>query len=684
MTFLHPGFFWGLWGLTIPVLIHLLGRRKPRVQLFPSLRLLRQTRQQKRSLSRLRSLLVMILRMLAIAAVVLALCNPVSDRRLFAALSPGRVTALVLIDTSASMQYRERGGDPTAAVFERARDAALQIVRRLPASAGILIGGAANGVALATEAPASRDAAEKALAAMRPGFARSVLPADLRQAAEILSRVDAEHGRVFLVTDNQATAWAGRVSLPEGLTRPPVWVVDVSAKEPRNVGITDAGPADQAPVPGRPFRYQAAFGQCGAPPSGDLTVTITPQGTPAFARNLTRFEKSTRLAFEADTPEGGVIDLPFDNLEPDNRWFVPGYRRTKLRLGIASGPGTDTKYLRAALGSIAKGPIATVAPSLGLPSPEKLDLLVLANVPAPEAAAVAACQGFAQAGGGVLVFGGDAAQPEAFSSGLLAALFGEGQLRLGKVASASGKPFGFGEIDTHRPPLAVFDSPKAGDLRAIGFRKAFQVEAATGVTVCARFDDDNPAIIGGYCGKGSVMFVNTSADTSWSDAPTKPVWVPLLHRLAFHTARRHDPLVPDGYSGEPVRIAVPPGCDGKLSITDGSGNSQALTTTEGAWAYTLGAPGRYAAHWTENGTAKASAFVVNVDPAEGDLTVDPKRGPESCQGLDASFISYEDLPERLRNSSLTRADLSVPLLILAALLLLAEAVLSLGARKREG
>jgi len=76
MSFLNPYILWGLFAVSIPVIIHLFNFRKFRRIYFTNVRFLEELKQQTRRQSQLRHILVMILRMSAIAALVLAFAQP--------------------------------------------------------------------------------------------------------------------------------------------------------------------------------------------------------------------------------------------------------------------------------------------------------------------------------------------------------------------------------------------------------------------------------------------------------------------------------------------------------------------------------------------------------------------------------------------------------------------------------
>lgn len=76
MSFLYPSFLWALFALIIPVIIHLFYFRRYKTVYFTNLRFLKEVKEQTNSWQRLRNLLVLAARMLALAALVFAFAQP--------------------------------------------------------------------------------------------------------------------------------------------------------------------------------------------------------------------------------------------------------------------------------------------------------------------------------------------------------------------------------------------------------------------------------------------------------------------------------------------------------------------------------------------------------------------------------------------------------------------------------
>src|SRR5438874_10808628 len=76
MEFLNVYLLGGLALLGVPVLVHLMMRQKPKRLPFPAFRFLRQRHLINRRRMRLQHLLLLLLRMLVLAALILAIAQP--------------------------------------------------------------------------------------------------------------------------------------------------------------------------------------------------------------------------------------------------------------------------------------------------------------------------------------------------------------------------------------------------------------------------------------------------------------------------------------------------------------------------------------------------------------------------------------------------------------------------------
>src|SRR5947208_8744525 len=137
MTFIHPLLLGGLLLVGIPVLLHLIMRQQPKHVLFPALRFLKLRQRTNQRKLRLRHLLLLALRMLLIALMCLALARPrLFNDRLRNFLGSDQAVAVVLVlDTSASMEYTVAG----QTCLEAARARALELLDELSANSRVAV-----------------------------------------------------------------------------------------------------------------------------------------------------------------------------------------------------------------------------------------------------------------------------------------------------------------------------------------------------------------------------------------------------------------------------------------------------------------------------------------------------------------------------------------------------------------
>ena len=108
MTFLQPWVLIALPIAALPVIIHLIHLYRRRQVKWAAMIFLRAAQQMNKGLSRLRQILILALRVLAVAAIILVVGRPLAGGWL--GLTGGAPdTVLVLLDRSASMEQKDPG-----------------------------------------------------------------------------------------------------------------------------------------------------------------------------------------------------------------------------------------------------------------------------------------------------------------------------------------------------------------------------------------------------------------------------------------------------------------------------------------------------------------------------------------------------------------------------------------------
>ena len=122
MQFLYPTFLFSLLALAIPIIIHLYSFRRYRKVLFTNVRFLKEVKEETSARQKLRNLLVLAMRCLAIAALVFAFAQPFIPQG--TAVKQGEQAVSIFIDNSYSMSALSQ----EAPLLEKAKQRAREIV----------------------------------------------------------------------------------------------------------------------------------------------------------------------------------------------------------------------------------------------------------------------------------------------------------------------------------------------------------------------------------------------------------------------------------------------------------------------------------------------------------------------------------------------------------------------------
>lgn len=134
MKFVFPEFLWAFVLLTVPIVIHLFNFKRYKTLYFSSLTFLKSVTQQTKSLQKLKYWVTLLLRVLALSALILAFAQPFIPTN---KLQGSTVNALisVYIDNSFSMQAKAEGGT----LLSEAKEAAKTLSEKAPLGTNFML-----------------------------------------------------------------------------------------------------------------------------------------------------------------------------------------------------------------------------------------------------------------------------------------------------------------------------------------------------------------------------------------------------------------------------------------------------------------------------------------------------------------------------------------------------------------
>lgn len=316
MTFIHGYLLGGLLLAGVPVLLHLILRQKPKRLPFPAFRFLKARQRINTRKMQLQHLLLLLLRILVLAALCLALARP----RIFSGrlgLGGDRpVVAVLLFDTSPSMEYAVGG----VIRLEEARKRARELLDEMKPDSRIALLDVADDAQDVLLPPGEARARLEGLR-LRPG-AGSLNPA-VDRALRLLDRQEGgEDGPprlLYVFSDRTRGSWDAsgvQPRVPEGVN---VLFVDVGVETPRDLGIEKIEIVPPVVAPGG--RYEVRVSVRGTPGGHENELSCSLDDDPDRERlpdrkpiQLDRGLTGDTLVFErrAPTPAAGSVgDVPY-------------------------------------------------------------------------------------------------------------------------------------------------------------------------------------------------------------------------------------------------------------------------------------------------------------------------------------------------------------------------------------
>lgn len=530
MSFLQPFLLFGLPFVLVPILVHLLNKRRHRTYKWAATMFLVRATQQARGRRRLRHFLILACRVLAVAALLFAVSRPLAGGWVswFGGNRPEAI--LLLLDRSATMETRSEEGSLTkrASALDRVSSA----IRDFASGTRIVLFDSAGG-------PPIELASTEALADLPqtgPSEAGADIPGLFERALDYLATAKPGKAEIWVASDLQASNWAandGRWQTIRSSYRaigqdPPVRVLGLTARPASEhaiqlLNVWRDGPELQLDLELR------RTGDSATP----LPLTVSLDGGAGSQESIELREGLLTLRKRIDVGDRkdggwGRITLAPDLSPADNAvWFAFGPEKPLLTSIVSA----DRAGKVLALASDPPGKSSRQSILLSPEEAHKIDWantrLILWQAPFPDATLSQQLTTFLEKGGSVLFFPPGTADTSAGN-----------YLGLGwapeETAPVDGK-FSVLSWDTAGGPLANFR-----DGMAMAMDRLFIIRrrGATGdATPLATYEDGSPAVSRLGVGRGQAVFFSTLPDRRWSDLGSYNVLLPLVERLLASAAR---------------------------------------------------------------------------------------------------------------------------------------------------
>ena len=521
LSFLSPLFLIGAIAAAVPILLHLFHRKTEVVIDFPAVSLLKRAPVQQHRRRRLRELVLLALRVVALLLLALSFARPY-----FAgAAAPDTVPLTVIaVDTSMSMSAPGQ--------MDRARAAATKAVAAVPASHALALLGFGDSAIVVVEPTTDRSAITSAIARLEAGATGTRFRTALARSSEIIGT---REGHVVIVSDLQQSGWESNDDggLPDGVgidvisVPPPVGNLAVTSAERRDrrivASIQNFGNTEiTAPV--RLFT--------GGKELATTEVTMAARGAAdaELLGSLTGSEAEIRVddatGYQADNVRKVLLDpspaIPIAVVVADPTGSTGGLyvERALTVAGDGHEFAVDVRDGR------------EVTKWNGADQPRIAAMFVL-GTRTLDRKGRDAIRNYLNRGGQVLLAAGPDVDPGTLADVLGTKLsFDEEPVRTAGATMIAS--------DSRHPIFRPFLNP-SGPLGDVQVEQHRRLKDEGDRTVLARFSGGDAALTEQTVGDGRLIVFTSDLDNEWSRFPLNPAFVPFAVETARYLTKSHRP-----------------------------------------------------------------------------------------------------------------------------------------------
>jgi hypothetical protein len=599
--FLSPWLFAaGAAATSVPIIIHLLNKRKFRTIVWAAMDFLLAAQRRNARRLKFQRWLLLAVRCLALLVLAAAVGQLVLETTAVGAwLGSGQRGIVVVWDDSYSMGFQREGAEPA---FENSRKLLIDWLGKLSSSDKVmLIQAHRGGINAANKPTPDHKGLQAQVKAAELSDAGTDLVGALDQAAETLKelkKAGTTTREVIVLTDCSNSSihdpvrgigGGGAENRVQGLEgdrlrkamdavkavttmNPKVW--DLGTADQVNMAVTELQSQRPIVVAGTPSKFDVTVMNATMNPQIDKPLTILVDGVVQHTENLGKIDAGSvrQVVVDVTVPTAGrhLIEarLPTDQLPVDDvRRLMLNVQREIPVLMVDGDPPDNrhlgsTQYLAYAYTFPAQGKIGGVFTTkiiteLELPTTalSPYAVVVMSDTTAPKSALVREnLQKYVEAGGLLMIFPGDNTNPREMND-----LIGEGGTKL--LPATMGQPvklatavemkqgIAFAPQNFTHPVLQKFGEADSKGMEA-GFRTVqTQQYIKLGVPgdgsseVILRYakadqTPGDPAVVMKQIGRGKVVLFASTADTEWNTFGAEPSFLPFIHELTYYAMAR--------------------------------------------------------------------------------------------------------------------------------------------------
>lgn len=684
MTFLNSALLAALSLGLIPILIHLLNRQKFKQVDFPTLRFLQEMQRQKMRRVRVRQWLLLLLRTLAVLALVMAMARPVlrSEAGILGG-GDARTSVVLVLDRTASMSAESPGGTR----FRELQVRAQELIQSLGSNDEIQIVWADAQPKIFPDSPSQhktliREAVESATVTEAGGS----LTDAIGTARTLLGQSQNLLKEVYVLSDFSGSAWPSELPqtpiLPDDVR---LYLVKLGSANVANVGIVACQISSRLIAPGRPVELSFTVQNSGADDSNDRIVGVYLDSRRVAQTRISVRAGESRTEQIRFVPES-VGDLAgYVRLEDTDEFSGDDVRRyvlrvpSRLNVAVVGADAAARRLTSLSLDPSGRGEsyvhtLELLPQQLEAEDLSAFDAIFIVDAPAFSSAFAERATTFLQSGRGIFIAGGPNFDLRSHATWMQA---------IGLPAPVDIETLGdagarWNNVDLDHPLFEGIFQETPADVSPEFRRKLTISQGRSTASTVIEGSGGAVYMVEATQGRGRALFLTSSPDPEWSTLFRTGIFSPLMTGSAAYLA---------GFGGAGAELALTVGQSYELLLRNSeqlqydlvqTAQSERLTATPvlGGQLLKLPALSSTGDYQLKQDARLIRSLVVNIPEQESNIVPVTADATVALLGGQQVFLSEGQNVETAIREGRYGRELWKWFLILAFSLLIAEMLLA--------
>jgi len=535
MTFLNPTFLFALFASAIPVIIHLLNLRRLKTVDFSSVKFLKELQRSRIRSLKIKQIILLILRVLAIVFLVFAFARPVVKGYLFTPIVSGQAksSVVIVLDNTLSMASTDENGrfinqakaiaQDIAELLNESDEFALIRLSEMP---DVSSGGFIHSVSFL----------KKLIDETEFTFTHRKISDALFVAGRMIEGSKNLNREIYIISDFQKGEFQSssidtmRVKLPADVK---VFLINVGKFTGQNFSVDKVELKNKIIFSGRTLNLETQISNHSKSDATNFVVSVFINERRVAQKSVNLKSASTQtIDFNILTEDlsgfvDGFVEIEDDNFSFDNRRYFSFFVPSEIKI-LLVGSEDDLKFLKLAFQTVQEiykktfFSVTQISPQF-LPQVDfsKYDVIFLVKPSQIDKGISQKIRNFVANGGGLILFFGANANFQNLNQNF------NSVFKLPEFEGAVKQKMFFGKIDLNHPIFeGVFsEMPKKFDSPEI--REYVKFKANYGFRSIIELGDGSPFLLEKSEGNGKILIFTSEPTDKTSDFPYKGIFIPL-------------------------------------------------------------------------------------------------------------------------------------------------------------